>query len=46
MAPSNRIEDLQPLIAEVERSIGSLKLGQLIEVGANGAVIVVMGRGQ
>ncbi len=44
IAASNRTEDLQPLAPTVELSISSIKLGQLVEVSANGATVVAPGR--
>lgn len=33
IAPSNRIEDLRPLAAEVDQALASLQPGQVVHVG-------------
>jgi hypothetical protein len=44
IARSNRTDDLLPLIPTLERSLTSLKLGQLIEIDINGITVITRGR--
>lgn len=44
IAASNRTEDLQPLAPAIERSISSIKPGQLVEVGSGGVTVFAPGR--